>query len=71
MAKIITAQFLTWKLMELDTNTRIKRAKMRPPVKCCPQCRDRKYVYNPKTDSYNVCRRCNKEEKKDYNWFDL
>ena len=71
MAKIITAQFLTWKLMELDTQARIKRMKMRPPVKCCPQCRDRKYVYNPKEDTYNVCRRCIKEEKKDYNWFDI
>jgi hypothetical protein len=71
MAKIITAKFLTWKLMELDTDTRIKRAKMRPIVNSCPQCRDRKHVYNPKEDAYSVCRRCVKEETKDYNWFDL
>lgn len=76
MTKIITANFLIWKSMELHTDSRtkhpVKRA-VKNDTKCehaCCACRDTKQIYNPKTDTYHKCRRCVNLTTSNYDWFD-
>jgi hypothetical protein len=80
MTKIITANFLIWKSMDLHTDSRTKRPnkyvskqELKHENKC-PVCRDKCKIYNPRLDTYIKCRRCEgctiNVVSKDYDWLD-
>ena len=76
MTKIITANFMIWKSMDLHTNSRTKHPRKymyKKKLECdhnCAVCRGKCVIYNPGTDTYHKCRRCEQTVKKDYDWFD-
>ena len=80
MTKIITANFLMWKGMELHSDSRTKltvKYALKKQIKeeyNCPMCRDKCKIYNPILDTYMKCRRCDgctiKLDSKDYDWLD-
>lgn len=74
MTKIITANFLLWKSMDLQTNSRTKRPRRKMMTCNCPMCFDKCEYYCPETDSYKKCRRCDgcriKLNTSDYDWLD-
>ena len=79
MTKIITANFLVWKTMDLQTNSRTKHPKkfqIKKDLKTrynCFVCRDKCKVYSVSEDKYVKCRRCDGcriKFTKDYDWLD-
>lgn len=71
MTKIITANFLIWKGMDLQSESRTKRPKIKLKGKYeCPACLDKHKIYCPDTDSYRKCRRCDGSRIINYDWFD-
>jgi hypothetical protein len=76
MTKIITANFMIWKSMDLQTNSRTKHPRKyvyKKKLKCdhnCTACKGTCKIYNPHADSYHKCRRCEQKVKDDYDWFD-
>lgn len=76
MTKIITANLMIWKSMDLHTDSRTKypaKNKVKKITKHdhkCHVCRDVRRIYNPITDSYRKCRRCTESNSGDYDWLD-